>query len=156
MSHSEARAILAKIDGLETARQPNNTTGSRLYERFALRHEAKLYTMAKGEANQPPSEIVLHDVSRDGVSFFCQDKVVLRSTWRVGFLHQGYPIAQQPIIVRHCRQVGPDLFLAGAQFCIETGLLCLLGVAESNVFAGDWPSSDDVDPGAFVPPSEVA
>ena len=49
-----------------------------------------------------------------------------------------------------------DWFLVGAQYCIETGLMSMLGIQPTDIFAGDWPSSEDVNPGMFVAPGEVA
>lgn len=129
--------------------------GKRLNERFVIHHEAQLMCVDGDQGGDATIDIVLHDISRDGARFYCERDLIPRSTWRVCFLNDGYVVTQQPSIIRHCRKVGPEIHLVGAQFHIETGLLCLLGVAPADVFAGDWPSANDAAPGVSLPPAKL-
>ena len=157
MTHSRQSDALAKLDDVAgKLRDANTPTGMRRYERYEVRCEAELQVMDDDHADHTPIKVAVHEISRGGVAVICQRHLVLHSTWRLCFLHDGHVISQQPVIVRHCMKFDEDWFFVGAQFCIETGLMCLLGVSSTDIFSGDMPGQDDTDPEAFMAPGEVA
>lgn len=148
------RALLAELNRLEQLRDPNKIRGQRQYQRFVVRGDAKLTPMDPhgGDESLP---VQLRDVGRGGVGFVCQEPLEPLSTWRLSFLQRGYVIGQQGLIVRYCQPVAGGVFLVGAQFCIETGLLSLLGVDPATIHEGDRPTAV-ADSATYLAPGEVA
>lgn len=153
MAVSNPHRLLDELVKLESLRDPKLEGGSRVYRRFVIRGEAEAVRLDRNAMDSSPQPILLRDVGRGGLGFVTQSPMEVYSTWRVGFVQTGYVYAQQAMIVRHCRMIRPDLYLVGAQFCIESGLLCLLGVDPADIADGDRPISEQ---SRYIPPAEVA
>lgn len=153
MTVSNPHRLLEELVRLESLRISNTSSTKRVYSRFVIRGEAEIIPMDRNGPIGEPISILLRDVGRGGLGFVSSRPLDASSTWRVGFLQNGYVFATQAIIVRHCKMVRPDLYLVGAQFCIESGLLCLLGVDPAEIEDGDRPVSDHA---RYIPPAEVA
>lgn len=146
--------LLANLAKLEKLRDANQAQGLREFQRFVVRGDAELHAMGRDCIDQAPIPIQLRDIGREGVGFLCQRDLDVNSTWRVTFLHDGYRVGQEGVIIRHCTFVQPGVFLIGAQFCIESGLLALLGVDPTLMLEGDAPTI--VSGPRFLAPGEVA
>src|SRR5580698_5769172 len=96
----ELLAELAKLEGL---RNPQTEQRLRAYRRFVLRGDAELHDMERGPTEQSPLPVLLRDLGRGGVGFISPRVLEINSTWRICFLHRGYVVGQQGIVVRHCR-----------------------------------------------------
>lgn len=155
MDSSEPRKLLAELAKLEGLRNPQSEQKLRAYRRFVLRGDAELQDMERGPNSGAPIPILLRDIGRGGVGFISPQQLEVNSTWRIAFLHRGYAIGHQGVVIRHCRQVQPGTYLVGTQFCIETGLLCMLGLDPIDIREGDTPAKSN-DPPLFLAPGEVA
>lgn len=147
-------AALAKAEALRDTSQ--HKSGNRHYHRFVVRGDAELHPMDSDRLDRAPITAMLRDIGRGGVGFVVQQPLPPNSTWRMSFLNHGHVIGQQAIIIRHCRPFLDRVYLVGAQFCIETGLLCLLGVEPGAIAAGDQAGREHDGPVAFLAPGEVA
>ncbi len=149
-------AALAKAESLRDSSGPG--AGRRQYQRFVIRGEAELYPMDGNRLDKTPVPVVLRDVGRGGVGFVVQNPLPSHSNWRICFVDHGHVINHQAIVVRYAQEMSQGVFLTGAQFCAETGLLCLLGVDPAAIaVSNDVVQETSVDrPAVFLPPSEVA
>jgi len=153
MAVNNPHRLLEELVRLESLRVSNTSSSNRVYSRFGVRGEAEITPMDRNGPMGEPISILLRDVGRGGLGFVSSRSLEACSTWRVGLLQNGYVFATHGIIIRHCKMIRPDLYLVGAQFCIETGLLCLLGVHPAEIEDGDRPTSDHAQ---YIPPAEVA
>lgn len=147
-------SLLADLVRLEGLRDPARSAGQRQYERFVVRGDAELHAMDR-QGDITPIAIQVRDLGRGGMGFVCQVQLDINSTWRVAFLHQGYAFGQQALIVRHCHEVQAGVYLIGSQFCIESGLMCLMGIDPAAIRESDGPAGA-AQPPRFLPPGEVA
>ncbi|MCE9591080.1 MAG: hypothetical protein K8S99_11205 [Planctomycetes bacterium] len=154
MPPTSPHRLLEELIRLEAIRDPKCGESKRAYSRFVVRGDAELTSVERSRLDIAPLPILLRDIGRGGLGFVSQKPLEAGSVWRVGFLQNGYVLAQQALIVRHCKMVRADLYLIGSQFCIETGLMCLLGVNPGAIADGDHPTT--VQDTRFLPPAEVA
>lgn len=150
MSPGQPQQLLVALRKAERLRNLTNRTGSRIYTRFDVRGEAELHPMDARRLDRQPLQIVLRDVSRGGVGFVADEPLDINSTWRICFLNRGHVVAQQAMIVRHCRSIADGAYLIGAMFCIETGVLSMLGVDPVAAQRADGPRPSDT--ATFVAP----
>ncbi|MEX0776975.1 MAG: hypothetical protein WD042_14815 [Phycisphaeraceae bacterium] len=155
MVANDPRALLAVLAKLENLRDPARCQGLRQYQRWVVRGDATLHqAVDAGGIDRRPLAIQLRDVSWGGLGFVCDRPLHAKSVWRIHFLHQGMTIGHQCMVVRHCRLVRDNLYLLGGQFCIEAGLLSLLGGDPTAEIDG---RQVEANPGsAFLAPGEVA
>lgn len=146
--------LLEELNRLETLRSPK-PGGHRRHQRFLVRTDAELHPMNPQQLDRTPLEIKLRDISRCGLGFICQTPLPQGSTWRACFIHRGHVVGQQGLMVRHCRNVGDGLYLIGAQFCADTGLLVTLGIEPTRIYEGDNHYGDESDADAFSSPDDV-
>lgn len=150
-------ALLAELNRLEALRDPGrHGAHPRQFKRFVVRGEAELHPMSRSRLDRSPIEIKLRDVGRGGCGFITQQPIQAGSNWRIAFLQHGYVIGEQAIVVRHCRPVSEGLYLVGAQFVMDTGLMCTLGIDPGAIHDEDTVDATLAGPDAFLPPSEVA
>lgn len=145
MSKSEPQALLQELTRLETLRDPSFVQSKRQFERFVIRADAELHPMDRSRHDQSPVPILLRDISRGGMGFVCSEPLSPDSTWHVSFTKDGYIIGSQAVIVRHCRLIKETTYLAGAQFCISSGLLAQLGIKASSLRDSDQSVSPTAD-----------
>ncbi|MCX5662113.1 MAG: hypothetical protein NTW19_20750 [Planctomycetota bacterium] len=155
MDSSGPQQLLAELAKLESLRNPQSEQKLRAYRRFVLRGDAELSDMERGPSNSGPIQVLLRDIGRGGVGFICPQPLELNSTWRIAFLHRGYAVGHQGIVIRHCREVQAGVYLIGTQFCIETGMMCLLGIDPAAIRDGDKPAKSN-EPALYLAPGEVA
>ena len=153
MSSGAASNLLDELSRLESLRDPERQ-GQRQFRRFAVRGDAELYPIDVARTDRQPVDIKLRDIGRGGIGFVCEQPLEVGSNWRCAFLNRGQVISQQAMIVRHCREVQAGLYLIGAQFCLDLGVMVSLGLSPNDVVAGD-SGEDGPDDNAFVSPTDV-
>ena len=124
----------------------------RQFDRHVIRGEAVLTPVEDRSKEGFMVEAHLRDVSRGGIGFVCRELLEAGSRWRIEFRQHGHAIAEQTIVVRHCREVRSNLYLCGSQFIASAGLLTLLGVPAADLLA----ESESNEPDAFLSPGDVA
>ncbi len=150
MPPNDPRALLAVLAQLENIRDPSRIAGLRQFARYIVRGDAELHPLGQGEINRAPIAIQLRDVSWTGIGFICNQRLNNNALFRLHMLNHGHSVGQQSMMVRHCREIRDNLYLVGGQFCIEAGMLSLLGLNPGALSQGDAATEH------FVPPSEVA
>ena len=124
----------------------------RQFDRHVIRGDAVLTSVEDRSQEGVTIDAYLRDVSRGGIGLVCHRKLEAGSRWRIDIKRNGYPVAEQTIEVRHCREVRPNLYLCGTQFIASAGLLTLLGVPAADLLA----ESESNEPDAFLSPGDVA
>ena len=156
MATIHPRQLLGKLDRLESLRSPvHNGHDQRRSRRFTIRGEAELRPMSRNSLNPMPVEVKLRDVGPGGIGFICDRPLQADSTWQISFMLQGFQIAEQAVVIRHCRELDEDLYLIGAQVILPTGLLVGLGVDPGELSDGSCDGEYDCESGQFVTPGEV-
>lgn len=155
MSDQNARQLLEELLKLEGLRNPNAGTGKRQFIRFVVRGDAEMSKMDRSRLASHPLPVQLRDLGRGGIGIVSQHEFEVDSTWRCDFIQHGYSVGQIAVIVRHCRQVRDGVNLVGLQFCMDHGLLALLGVDIQQLHDCDGPNPLG-DTAQFLPPAEVA
>lgn len=156
MGAPNPQSLLAELSALERLRDPS-ITGQRQFQRFVVRGDAELLPMDHSAVDEQPIHVLMRDLGRGGIGFISQKPLEAGSTWHCHFYQRGYVIGRQALIVRHCRQIQDGVFLIGAQFCVETGIMMMLGVNPAAIREGDRPVSvNDTDTAAYLAPGEVA
>ena len=121
-------SLLEELDRLEHDNLTPSDHELRRWSRLSVRGEAELYPMDRSRLDCSPVEITLRDVSRHGMGFLSNQDLRPDSCWRCCFLKAGHVIGQQALSVRHCSAVREGIYLVGAQFVVDSGLLLLLGI----------------------------
>lgn len=156
MNHNP-NTVLEELNRLETVRQQNVNAKQRQFTRYVVRGEAEIVSSEPMNVNHTPLEVHLRDVSRGGVGFISTKELPINSSWHIIFFHHGMEIHRQPVVVRHCQAVGNGLYLVGSLFCVEAGLLAVLGVDTKDLHGhADVGRDEPTDNASFLPPSEVA
>jgi hypothetical protein len=155
MATTRGHSLLDELDRLESLRD-SAKAGQRQFHRFVVRGEAELHPMHRNWLDPTPINVQLRDISRGGLGFLSPQPLTPSSAWRACFLQAGYVIGEQAMIVRHCRAVNDALYLVGAQFVIDTGLLVQLGVSPGELEETELEAQDETqDDGQFLPPGRV-
>jgi len=143
MSKSGPDSLLQELTRLETLRDPHFAKSVRAFERYVVRFDAELHPMDRASKTQTPIPIQLRDLSRGGIGFVCSEPLEPQSIWHVSFIKDGYCIGTQALVVRHCRLIKETTYLAGAQFCISSGLLIQMGIKPSALRDGNQAIPSD-------------
>ena len=119
-----------RINRDETSAREPTVRGSerRKQRRFVVRGEAELHRTGADLSLDPPISIHLQDISLTGARLLCPRSLRPGTVWRLHVLNQGHVVGHQTLVIRHVRQHPTGLFLVGGQFCIEAGLMTVLGV----------------------------
>ena len=72
--------------------------------------------------------IQLQDLAWGGFGFLCPIPLDVGTRWRALFLYGKQQVGEQTLVIRHCGEVEPGLYRAGAQVCVDNGLVKILGV----------------------------
>jgi len=150
MPEIDPNDLLEDLAVLEGLREPSPGAPRRQFRRFMVRADAELHPMDGARLDMAPIQVRLRDVSRGGVGFISAIPLEQGSAWRIQFLERGYPIDTMGLLIRHCRQVCPDVYLGGGQFCAQTGLLIRLGL---NPLALD--DDQDAEQDSFLSPGDL-
>ncbi len=154
MTESNPYSLLDTLTQLEKLRNPDSPNSNRRFTRHVVRGDAELYPVDQNALSQAPIQIALRDMGGGGVGFICSQPIANGTVWRIAFLSRGYTIGHQTMVVRHGQPVLNGVQLIGAQFCVEPGMLVLMGVEPQLL-----PTSDDADgpdDASFLAPGEVA
>jgi len=135
-SRSEPRELLQELQRLEELRDPAVTQSKRKFDRYVVRVDAELLHMDRSIPEQVPVPVMLRDLGRGGVGFVSPIPLEVDSTWHLAFLKDGYVVGRQGLVIRHCRPIRDAAFLVGGQFCIDSGLMTLLGVHPTAIRDG--------------------
>jgi len=153
---TKATKLLTALDQLDRLREKSNRYhAKRRHRRFNVRSEVLLYPMDMRQTDRDPVPAVVRDLSRTGMGFVSQTPLPIGAAYRASFLNRSFVIGQQALIIRHAREVEDGAYLIGSEFCIESGLMCLLGVKPSEIEDGDVAWNEDSGPRAFVAPNEI-
>lgn len=132
--------LAADLSRYESLRQQRPAQARRRYQRFVVRGDAVIEPLRPTDAPDGPTHIMLRDVAPGGVGFVCPTRLDVRSRWQISFLDRQCTVARQPVIVGHCCELRPGVFLVGGPFCAETGLLNMLGVDPAAISSRDGPA----------------
>jgi hypothetical protein len=154
MGTTDPRTLLATLTRLEQSRTAPPPGAKRHYRRFVVRGEAELRPLEGARLDQRPVAVQLRDVGLGGLGFVASEPLEHDSLWCAHFGQQGLTIGTQTIKICHCRRVEDGLYLIGGQFCIDTGLLYVLGVSATDIHNKLFPDGEAVS--SFLPPGEVA
>lgn len=157
MAKLDARALLAVLDKQEESGQSDAKITLRQYHRWAVRGEAELYPLNSQERlDHAPTTIQLRDIGLGGMGFVASGPLAIHSLWQVAFSQHGYPMGRQTVIVRSCRKLDQGLYLIGSQFCIEVGLMCMLGIDPGKLrMHAIQQQATAMDEDAFLPPDKI-
>jgi hypothetical protein len=133
MGAAEAYKTLEELKKIENGSNPEQINSRRQHRRFAIRAQARLEPIGSVFGSKDILEVSLRDISRGGISVICASPIQADTLWNASFLRSGRPFAEQTIFVRHCRQIGADCYLTGAQFVASSALLVQLGVGEEDL-----------------------
>jgi len=154
---TQSKAVFSELTRLETRRQQSGVSKQRQFKRYVVRGEAMLVPADQRDVDSEPVQVHLRDVSRGGVGFVCDRELPVNSDWHVVFYNHGLEIGRQPVLIRHCQSVNNGLYLIGSLFCVEAGLLTLLGVNPNDLHKREDIGTDGpAEPACFLSPSEVA
>jgi len=126
--------VLAVLSDIELRSQQEPMTGKRQFVRRSLRGEAILQTL-----------------ENDSIEVRTM-RVQLGTVWRVSFVVRNFMVGQQTITMRHSRPIAAGVHFCGGQFCIEPGLLHMMGIDPELLNEGD--SKEFVECESFLPPNE--
>lgn len=151
MNTSPKNQLLTALAALEQSRKPSPAASRRQFTRYDVRGDAELIAPDRNQINIEPIIVMLRDVSRGGIGFVADSPVPSDSIWRIQFQQNGYDVADMNIVVRFSKLVASDIYLCGAQICVRSGIMCLLGIDAAQM-RRDESGSDSAD---FVGPDQV-
>ncbi|MEM7576677.1 MAG: hypothetical protein AAF328_04300 [Planctomycetota bacterium] len=123
--------VVRELQRLETLRDPLVEQAGRSKReavRYSVREEAILFPMSRRNLDDAGQTVFLRDIGRHGVGFLSGRSIQPGLDFRIVFHREGYAVGESAIGVRYCRAVRTDLFLIGATFVANAGLLTTLGV----------------------------
>ncbi|MEM1097446.1 MAG: hypothetical protein AAGH92_01535 [Planctomycetota bacterium] len=123
--------VVRELQRLETLRDPIvevSGRSNRQAARYPVREEAVLYPMSRLSLDDAGQTVFLRDVGRLGVGFLSDRRIEAGQDFRIVFHRGGYAVGESAVGIRYCRPVRTDLFLVGATFVANAGLLTTLGV----------------------------
>lgn len=145
--------MLAVLSDIERRSQQEPMTGKRQFLRRSLRGEAILQTLEDAAVEVRTMRVQLRDISQTGIGFLASEPMESGTVWRVMFVVRNFAVGQQTITVRHSRPIAAGVYLCGGQFCIEPGMLHMMGIDPHTLCEGD--GKEFVDGNAFLPPGET-
>lgn len=143
--------LLSALDALQAARREPEGATRRQFVRYEVRGDAELAPPDRQSMARGSSVIMLRDLSRGGVGFVSDVPLDKGSFWRVQFHQSGYDVADMNVVIRFCKPVSGDAYLCGAQICVRSGVMCLLGVDPMAMRKDEL----DTDPADFVAPDQA-
>lgn len=155
MSMAEPRDLMDALARLEQA-TPDEVEGrsKRQFKRFSVRADAKLEPVQDDVLDEPLT-ILLRDISRAGAGFLVDRFIEPNSVWRIRFRSYGHFTGSQPVMIRFCRLVQDELYIAGGQFVVEPFLMHQLGVSEIELEDEDIRAYSDRDISRFLGPEDI-
>lgn len=132
--HEDPEKLVDVLARLEAERRRPENENRRRFRRFVIRGEARLEPLNNSSLGDS-QVVLLRDVGYAGVGFLTDRELDLETMWRMRFHHpnHGTVFGAQPVIVRYCRPIQPNLYMVGAEFVIEPYLLSLLGVEDKKL-----------------------
>lgn len=154
MSMAEPRDLMDVLARLEQASPDHDDPGKRRFKRYSVRHDAKLEAMSE-DSYEEPLTVLLRDISRGGAGFLVDRFLEPSTFWRLRFMAHGHVAGSQPIVLRFCRMVQENLFLAGGQFVLEPYIMHELGVSDTDLQREDVQAYTDEDVSRFLAPDDL-
>lgn len=102
-----------------------------------------------------PISIQIRDISQTGIGFVFDKELPINSIWRLRFHNDNFIIGQQPILITHQRLIQAGLYLLGAHFIIEPGLLNNLGVPTEEIYEDTQANNVHAQDADFLPPDQI-
>jgi hypothetical protein len=154
MAVTRPERLLDTLNIWEKRRHPARSPDEdqRQFQRYPVRGDAELYPMSQPRITDEVVHIKLRDVGLGGLHLVSDRWLEPGSMWRVCFLMHGYAVAQQAVIIQHCRPVAEGVYYSGGQFVIDAGLMAVLGVDPNVLNSAQAPDDNTL----FVPPAEAA
>jgi len=155
MNH-QGQQLLCKLEELEAIRESTHEGKNlRQFTRHVVRGDAELLSTERKKVGHEPISIQLRDCGRGGIGFLSTQPIEGHSIWHLSVLQHEVEVAHVTVMVRHCRSVGPNLYLCGAMFVASDGLMSLLGVDVAEI-SEDMRKSDLMADDNFLSPADVA
>lgn len=104
---------------------PNAPRG---FPRVTLRGEAELVAVDQGRPQPHLLSVQLQDLAWGGFGFITSIPLEVGSRWRALFLKGRQQVGEETIVIRHCHEVEPGRYRAGAQVCVDNGLVALFEI----------------------------
>ncbi|MEX2670634.1 MAG: hypothetical protein WD294_00850 [Phycisphaeraceae bacterium] len=142
--------VLARLE--QDCPETTVASGKRRFRRFPVRADAKLEAI-DDDLNESPT-ILLRNISRGGVGFLVDRFIDPQSMWRIRFIMKGHVVSSQPIMVRFCRLVQNDLYVAGGQFVLEPFVMHMLGISAGDMRAEQLELYSEEDVNCFLGPDD--
>lgn len=106
----------------------------RTFPRFSIQGRARIRAALQKTADPSRNfDIYLRNIGRSGIGFMCNQSLSPHTLWTISFLQAEYVVAEQSVQIRHAHQVDRDVYLYGAQFTVNEGLLSLLGIQSKDI-----------------------
>lgn len=144
--------VLAVLCDIERRSQQGPMSVKRQFVRQSLRGEAILQTLEDAAVEVRTLRVQLRDISLAGIGFLTNEPVEVGTIWRVMFVVGNYTVGQQTITVRHGRAIAEGAYICGGQFCMEPGVLQMIGVDPDTLRSSD--SSHLSEGEEFLPPDD--
>ncbi len=144
--------VLAALTDIER-QSPDQFTRKRQFDRYSLRGEAILQPIHAATVDVKMLRVQLRNISRTGVGFLATEPIPTGTLWRVTFVIRNYAMGQQTVTIRHSRPIADGVFLTGGQFCIEPGLLHIMGIDPDTLSPCDTDEFLEMED--FLAPGEV-
>jgi len=145
----DPHAVLAALSDAERRSASDGFTTKRQFARHSLRGEAILQTIEDASVEMRTLRVQLRDISLTGIGFVSGEPLPAGSVWRVTFVVRNVTMGQHALTIRHSRRIDHGTYLSGGQFCIEPGLLHVMGVDPAMLNRDD--DGDFVESNAFLP-----
>jgi hypothetical protein len=152
MSQDQPTKLLKELEKLESLRQETSSHRRREDRRFVVRGDAKVVVLDYLSNEDVPSEVMLRDISRCGVSFLADRPIEVGAICRIRFIQQNYGVGETNVIIRCTREIEKHVHIIGCQICIKSGLMYLAGVDPPNI---DGTNIDIDSTDSFVAPEDI-
>ncbi|MCC5827841.1 MAG: hypothetical protein JJU36_00205 [Phycisphaeraceae bacterium] len=151
MSLPKPEQVLRKLEQLESLRDATATNRQRRFARHTVRGEAIVTELHLPPTSGEDSGAALRDVALGGVGFLSTRELPTGSIRRIIFLNHHHVVGSAAIYIRHVRSVEDGLYLVGAQYLLDPGLMLCQGVdpAELEISINKLAKSD------FSSPSDI-
>jgi len=156
MSQMNPQERLDILNELEKLRNPVQGNSQRYFKRYVVRGEGALTPVEPSAIDHRPIQIALRDLGGGGVGFICDKPLDEHDLYRVDFINNGYATATQYIAVRYAKRVDEGVYLVGATFCANQGLLISQGVSALDLDSFIPAANAAMDAAPFMAPEDLA
>ncbi len=156
MAAMEPQQRLDVLNTLEKLRNPAQGNANRYFKRYIVRGEASLVSLSPTAIDHAPIQVALRDLGGGGVGFISEQPLDEHELYRVDFLDHGFSTHSQNIAIRHGQKVDDGIYLIGAVFCSNPGLLIVQGVDPVELDDFIPQANAEADNMPFLSPEDLA